>query len=166
MRPRISIWGRVHPSVRRSVGWIVGRSVTHFFWNAENKLSSIWKSLGQSNIDIAEYAWCAGYAKCAKCAIYAICASCASCASCTSWTHHWPAGPCFSYTVTVWKYWFQDFKACHLKMHYFWKKHYFQTSNSSAKRRSNLNSPYRRRCIANFVINLFWTCWEKCEKKI
>ena len=117
MRPRISIWGRVHPSVRRSVGWIVGRSVTRFFWNAENKLSSIWKSLGQSNIDIAEYAWCAGYAKCAKCAIYAICASCASCASCTSWTHHWPAGPCFSYTVTVWKYWFQDFKACHLKMH-------------------------------------------------
>ena len=156
MRPRISIWGRVRRLVRRLDG-------NPFFSNAENELFSLWNSSGQSNSDIAECAWCAGCAKCAKCAIYAICASCASC---TSWTHCWPAGPCFSYTVTVWNYWFQDFKACHLKMHYFWKKHYFQTSNSSAKRRSNLNSPYRRRCIANFVINLFWTCWEKCEKKI
>ena len=66
MRPRISIWGRVRPSVRRMDGWMDGRSVgwsvrNPFFLNAENELFSIWKSLGQSNIDIAEYAWNAGF---------------------------------------------------------------------------------------------------------
>ena len=61
MRPRISIRG----SVRRSL-------CNPFFLNAENEPFSLWKSSGQSNIDIAECAWCAGCAKCAKCA------SCAS----------------------------------------------------------------------------------------
>ena len=42
------------------------------------------------------------------------------------------------------------------------KTHYFQTS---VKRRSDTNSPYQRRCIANFVINLFWTCRGKREMK-
>ena len=42
-------------SVRRSVGRMVRRMVTRFF--AVNEPFSIWKSLGQSNIDIAECAW-------------------------------------------------------------------------------------------------------------
>ena len=49
-------------SVGRSVGWMV-RNL--FFSNAENEPFSLRKSLGQSNIDIAE---CAGFAGCAKCA--------------------------------------------------------------------------------------------------
>ena len=77
MRPRISIWGRVRRSVRPSL-------CNLFFLNAENELLSLWKSLGQSNIDIAECARCAG------------CAKCASFASCASRTHGWPAGPCLS----------------------------------------------------------------------
>jgi hypothetical protein len=73
MRPRISIWVCVRRSVRPSVGRSVGPSLCNpFFLNAENEPFSLWKSSGQSNIDIAECAWCAGCAECAKCA------SCAS----------------------------------------------------------------------------------------
>ena len=50
------LYMRSCPSVGRSVRPSVRPCVTCFFSNAENELFSLWKSLGQSNIDIAECA--------------------------------------------------------------------------------------------------------------
>ena len=59
MRSCPSVRPSVRPSVCLSVGWSL---CNPFFLNAKNELFSLWKSSGQSNIDIAECAWCDGCA--------------------------------------------------------------------------------------------------------
>ena len=50
MRPRISIRGSVRPSVRRSVGWLVGRSVTRFFFGLLGATYAVYTTLFFMNV--------------------------------------------------------------------------------------------------------------------